>query len=307
MKTFKTVFLAFIVAVAASYGVLKLHNSSEDVSRETSAQKESAHDRVLGAGTIKCGYAMSPPALMKDPNTGRLSGLNYDLWSEIGKELGLQIRWSEETGWGNYIEGLNSGRFDVFCSQVRPNPGRIKHSTMAGPVIYNVLKAYVRPEEDRFDGNLAAINSSDVKIPVIDGDVSVSMAQNRFPKAALHTLPQMATVSDMFMSVVSGKADVIFLDESFYQELSRQRDGALRQVRDVPPIFVYGSYFSLRPGEYALRDMIEVALRRIIDDGRMEKLARKYSQHYYVPPRNYKSLDENTKSTSTKGADKDSE
>lgn len=84
--------------------------------------KESAYDRVIRTGTIRCGYAISPPVMVQDPNTKKLSGLDYDLWQEIGKDLGLKIEFVEEAGWGNFIEGLRSNRYDAFCTELWPDP-----------------------------------------------------------------------------------------------------------------------------------------------------------------------------------------
>jgi ABC-type amino acid transport substrate-binding protein len=42
-------------------------------------------------------------------------------------------------------------------------------------------------------------------------------------------------------------------------------------------------------GETQLRDMINVALRVIIDGGRMERMARKYSADYMAPRKNFES------------------
>lgn len=248
---------------------------------------ETAFERVLRTGEIRCGYAISPPTLVVDPNSGGISGADFDIWQEIGKEIGLDITWTEEVGWGNYIEGLRTGRYDAFCSQAWPNPPRIQNTTMAGPVLYNILKAYVRPDDTRFDGNLERINQSDIKIPAVDGDVSVAMVESRFPNATIYTLPQMATISDMIQSVVTKKADVLFLDETFYRAVIKDTDLRLKVVPDTDPVYVYGGYYSFLQGEYGLRDMVSIALRRIIDDGRMERIAKNYSEFYYVPQRGF--------------------
>ncbi|MAS86775.1 MAG: hypothetical protein CMH30_02180 [Micavibrio sp.] len=249
--------------------------------------EEKALERVLSKGEIRCGYGISPPVLVVDPNTGEISGLDYDVWQEIGKELDVRIIWAEEAGWGVYNEGLKAGRYDAFCSQVWPNPTRLKHSSLAGPVVSNALKAYVRKDDTRFDGNLERINQSDIKIPAVDGDVSVTMAKNRFPNAQILALPEMATVADLFMSVITKKADVMFLDESFYQELSKVHGDVLRPAKDTAPVFVYGGYYSFKQGEYQLRDMVNIALKRIIDDGRLENIALRYSNKYLLPTKSY--------------------
>jgi ABC-type amino acid transport substrate-binding protein len=250
-------------------------------------EKESAYDRVIRTGTIKCGYGISPPVLVKDPNSGVVSGLDYDIWQEIGKELGLKIEFAEEAGWGNFIEGLKTGRYDAFCSELWPDPGRVKFLSLTQPVLYSFLNTYVRTDDHRFDGDLEKINTPEIIIPAIEGDVSVAMAQSRFPSAKILALPQANTVSDMFMAVLSKKADVIFVDQAMFLSLDENNKGALRKLEGVPASFVFASYFGVNSGEIQLRDMINVAIRTMIDDGRMERLARKYSQDYIIPAKNY--------------------
>ncbi len=276
----KKLVLTIMLLSAASLAGCKEEDEGE-------IREQSAYDRVLSTGEIKCGYGISPPALVQDANSGKLSGLDYDIWSEIGKELDLKITWSEEAGWGNYIEGLKSGRYDAYCSEAWPTPARLKNSLMLGPVTYQILNAYVRKEDNRFDGNLERINQADVTIPAIDGDVSVTMAKNRFPKAKLDTLPQMATLSDMFMSIISEKSDVFFLDASFYDALTKERPDSLKVVPNTPPVFIYGSYYSVRTGEDKLGKLIEIALQRIIDDGRLKKMADEYSDSYLMPAKGF--------------------
>lgn len=248
---------------------------------------ESAYNKVAASGTIRCAYGISPPVMMKDPNTGALSGLDYDIWNEIGKELGLKIEWTEEAGWGNFIEGLKTGRYDAFCTELWPDPARSKFLSLTDPVVFSFLEAYVRVDDARFDGNLSKINSPSVKIPAIEGDVSVTVTQNGFPKAEIDYLPQTATVSDMFMSVISKKSDVIFIDQGMIAALDKNNKNALRKVKNVPPAFTFASYYGVLAGEYQLRDMVNVGLRTIKNDGRLEKLAKKYSPSYVTPRRDF--------------------
>lgn len=249
--------------------------------------KESAYERVVKTGTIRCGYGVSPPALIKDPNTGKLSGLDYDIWTEIGKELGLKIEWTEEAGWGNFIEGLKTGRYDAFCSQLWPDPSRSKFLSLTNPVIFSFLEAYSRADDTRFDGDLQKINNPAVKIPAIEGDVSVSIVQKGFPKAGIAYLPQTATLSDMFLSLISKKSDVIFIEQAMLAGLDKHNKNTLRKVKNVPPAFTFASYYGVLAQEYQLRDMMNLALRTIKNDGRLEKLTKTYSTSYAVPKKRF--------------------
>jgi cystine transport system substrate-binding protein len=225
--------------------------------------------------------------MVQDPNTKQLSGLDYDIWQEIGKDLGLKIEFTEEAGWGNFIEGLKTDRYDAFCTELWPDPARSKFLSLTIPVLYSSLKTYVRVDDHRFDGDIERINAAGAIIPAIEGDVSVAVSQARFPQAKIHYLPQTATVSDMLMAVKSKKADVIFLDRAMFTGFEKENPGVLRELSGIPPAFVFGSYFGVMSGETRLRDMINVSLRSMIDDGRMERLAKKYSADYIIPQKNY--------------------
>ena len=251
------------------------------------AEKETAYDRVVRTGTIRCGYGISPPNLVQDPNTKQLSGLDYDVWQEIGKSLGLKVEFVEEAGWGNFIEGLKTGRYDAFCSMLWPEANRTKFLSLSKPVLYSFLRTYVRSDDHRFDGNLDKLNTAEVTIPAIEGDISVAMAETRFPNAKILALPQTATVSDMYMSVTSQKADVIFIDSAMFKILSKENKGVLRELEKVPHSFVFSSRYGYAPNELQLRDIVDVALQTMIDNGRMEALAEKYVPDASVPKRNY--------------------
>ncbi len=244
---------------------------------------EPAYDRVVASGTIRCAYGVSAPVMVKDPNTGAVSGLDVDIWTEIGKELGLKIEWAEEAGWGNFIEGLKTGRYDAFCAEVWPDPARTKFLSLTDPVLFTFADAYVRTDDNRFDGNLAKINDPSIKIPAIEGDVSVAMAQNGFPKATIEYLPQTASLGEMFQSVISKKSDLLLIEQSMIAALDANNKNAIRKVTGVPHVFTFASYYGVLAGEYQLRDMVNVALRTMKNDGRLEKLAKKYSDSYITP------------------------
>lgn len=254
------------------------------------AHKETAYERVMRTRTIRCGYATSPPVLVRDPNTGKISGLDVDIWEQIGLQLGLKIEWVEEAGWGNFIEGMRTGRYDAFCSLVWPDEARSKFLSLSIPVMYTFLSTFVRANDNRFSGNLEEFNSPDITIPAVDGDITVMMAKSKFPKAKILSLPQTATAWDMFQSVASRKADVVFLDRPMIETISKNNPGLLKELKTPEPPFTFTSHCSFNVGEFALRDMVDVALRTMIDDGRMEEMAKRYSPDYIVARKNFEEV-----------------
>lgn len=258
------------------------------IPRAEESKSASAYERVISSGVIRCGYGVSPPSLMKDPNTGALSGVDYEVWQEIGKDLNLKIEWAEEAGWGNFIEGLKAHRYDAFCSQLWPDAGRTKFLSLSLPMTYTLVNAYVRADDHRFDGNLERTNQSDITIPAIEGDISVEMAQKGFPNAKVLALSQTATVSDMLMSLLSKKTDIIFLSQSLFEgAIAPHNKGKIIQVPDVPASFIFPSHYGFNSGEVQLRDMVNVVLQKMIDDGRLKKIALKYGSDYKIPRPNF--------------------
>src|SRR6516225_3924485 len=136
-------------------------------SDNSATSDKSLYKRVMQSGTIRCGYAMFPPYCMKDPNTGKLSGIFVEVLEEAGKNLGLKIDWKEEVGWGSIIEGIETDRYDLVPTGVWPNASRGRLASFSTPLFYNALNVYTRANDHRFD-NLQAINSDTVTIATID-------------------------------------------------------------------------------------------------------------------------------------------
>ncbi len=254
------------------------------ISHTPTVKIETAYDRVTSTGTLRCGYAISPPNLVKDPNTQRLSGFDYDVWQQIGARLNLKIEWAEEAGWGNFIEGLRGGRYDAFCASLFPDPARSKFLSMTIPVVYSILYTYVRATDRRFDRDQELLNQPSVTLPVIDGDVSETAFKTRFPSARLLDLPQSSTISDMFLAVTNGKADAMFLDQPMFTALDVNNHGVLRRLPNAPPALVFANYYGFNIGASALRDSVNIALQGMIDDGALARIAHTYFKDDVVVP-----------------------
>nr|WP_229636150.1 ABC transporter substrate-binding protein [Pseudomonas syringae] len=75
-------------------------------------------------GFISAGIAPNyPPMDFKDPATGKLTGVDYDLGTEIAKRLGLEIKW-QETAFEQMVSGLATNRIDIVLSGMTDTPER---------------------------------------------------------------------------------------------------------------------------------------------------------------------------------------
>jgi ABC-type amino acid transport substrate-binding protein len=94
------------ILIAAIVSLTVIHIDRNQATSNTSSSKPSAYDRVVQSKTLRCGYVVSAPHTMKDPNTGQMSGIMYDIAEEMGKRLGIKIVWNEEVTWATYFSGL---------------------------------------------------------------------------------------------------------------------------------------------------------------------------------------------------------
>jgi ABC-type amino acid transport substrate-binding protein len=89
---------AFIVAIAVLVTLIieifiLPHNTSTQHSRET------AYDRVMRTGVLRCAYGLWDPCVMRDPNTGKFSGIIYDFMQDLGKSINVKCDYVTEVPW----------------------------------------------------------------------------------------------------------------------------------------------------------------------------------------------------------------
>lgn len=88
------------------------------------AQNASLPDSVRSAGVLRVGIeATYPPMAYKDPATNERRGVNVDLVTAIGRDLGIEIRW-EEMSFEQIINSLTTGRIDFSGTSMTDLPAR---------------------------------------------------------------------------------------------------------------------------------------------------------------------------------------
>jgi ABC-type amino acid transport substrate-binding protein len=278
------IIVTILFAIIAAY--LTVQSASNPHELKTAA-KESAYERVLRTNTLRCGYVNWQPYYVKDPNTGTPSGMNYEIMTEVGKILDLKIDWAEEVGWGTIGEGFKTGRYDAVCTSMWPDAGKYKNMSLSTPIFYSNIVAYVRADDDRFDGHSDRINQKDVRIAVIDGAFTYNIAKSNFPEAQIVALPQMSQESEYLMMVPGNKADIILIDVDETKKFLEANPGKMRMVRDIKPIKRFPHVIAMPANEMQLTQMVNQALQLLIDNGYMAAIKEKYKTEYALPSTGY--------------------
>ncbi|MGE3770260.1 MAG: substrate-binding periplasmic protein [Bdellovibrionales bacterium] len=270
MKKFLTVVALVIIAAGAGWYGAGLRYS------EGSTTSETAFERVMRTKTLRCAYALWPPSiLMKDPNTGKISGAAADIIELLAQRTGLKVEWTEEVGWSSYIEGLDTGRYDAFCSMgwlMTERTARVRYSL---PITYSSLHMYARTDDQRFNDGLSGLNDPAYGIAVMDGEISQKYATKHFPKARQVATPQVGDITQIFLDVATNKADVVFNDPSLAREFNEKNPGKLRQVTKEP-LAVYANVFAVGFKENDLQEFINASLQELFNFGDIDRIFAKY-------------------------------
>lgn len=271
----KGVFLAAILgavlALAGNYALMPRATSSAAV------VSESAFDRVMRTGTIRCGYFSWPPYVMRDPNTGKLTGANVDYLEGIASELGWKVDWALEVSPGDAITALNTDKVDMMCGTLWPDGARVKNLTLTIPSFYTAIFAFVRDDDMRFDGNLAAFNDASVTLAAMDGDVTYSVATHDFPAAKVYSIPQSGDGASLMTAVTTGKADALFVGRAEVEAFNASNTTKLREVQGVPPAYVFAESYALRQGEFQFKNTLDAIMLRYNNNGFAQRILKKYN------------------------------
>ncbi len=243
------------------------------------AAPESVYDRVLRTGTLRVGYLASPPGVIKDPNTGKMTGIAVEALDRAAANLQLKTVYVEEAQWGTMIEGLVTGRYDI-AMMAWASGARARLADFSMPLFYSAVNAYARPGDARFapgvplEKVLAA--HPEIKIATVDGDVTEAIAQAKFPGSQTYSLPQNADIASLLLSVSTKKADLVFEEAPSAQYFLEHNPGTLRDVSGGKPVAVCPNILLLPRGQPEFKAMLDHALSELVDLGYVDTLIKKY-------------------------------
>ncbi len=217
------------------------------------------YDRVMKSQTIRCGYISWAPYLIQNANTGEFSGLSYEYMEALGKELDLEIEWTEETGWGTFYEGLKAGRFDVMCVPIWRSGHRARHSLLSEPVYLNSMFAFVREDDNRFE-TLESLNVPDVTIAVFEGDITQVIRKQKYPEAHELAIVEMSGAASSLLSVADGKADAVIMAPGQVEIFNREADVKLKAAANGQQVRSFENVLAVPLHEFALKTLLDAGV-----------------------------------------------
>lgn len=255
--------------------ILLEHPSETYVSIEGNEPSTDTHgtsyERMMRTKSIRASYEDYSPAFMTDAKTTEHSGIFHDILKRFTEENDMTLRFTEETGYGVIVEGLNSMRFDIFASTVWPTPERVAAASFSDAVYFSEVHMWMR------EG--AAVRPSDnsnFRIAIKENDISHSIALADFPAARLVYVPQLADPVAVLAFVAEGKADATFAEPYLASVFNNTSSVKVMPV-SKEPLRRYPNTFMFRQGENELKNLLDTAIQRYKAEGFILRLIEKYT------------------------------
>jgi polar amino acid transport system substrate-binding protein len=248
--------------------------------RDTSTHHESAYDRVIRTSVLRCAYGVWEPAVMHDPNTGEFSGLIYDLMQEVGKSLNIKVEYTLDTPWESIATELHTGKADAHCAGIFATPARGRMMAFSTPLFFSPTVAFARSDDTRFDKDLSLINDPKITVALSDDDITTEIYAHDFPLAQKYNLPQFAPPEELFLAIMTKKADVTFNGPTRLKTFNQSYPNSIKIIPTPRPLRIFPNTIAVDIGEEKLLHMINTAIDQLHDSGTIDKLIAQYKKNY---------------------------
>ena len=229
--------------------------------------------RVKASGTLKVGTetAFAPFDFI---DAGVHTGLNVDLFAEIGKDLGVKIEWIA-LPWEGVLPGLEVGKFDMVAGPATITKARVERYRFTPPIAEATVAILKRK------GDASITKPADIAGKAVGGGKAT--AQLAQLKAFGDTLPgkvdarEYVGFNEAYADLAAGRIVAVGNSLPNIAFVASQRPDTFEVVK---PAFGTKSYFGFigrKDADYAgLMDAIQADMLKMKADGRLAAIQKKW-------------------------------
>lgn len=163
--------------------------------------------QVQASGKLRCGAAVAPPYVMRDPATGEYSGFFADLCRDFTGVLEVQPEFVDTT-WDNIVAGLQAGKWDMSLALNR-TPVRAMAVQFSVPAMEYQISLVYNKENPRIPAG--AVSVADVDVAGVTLAVMSGTAQDKAISAAVKnaTILRLPSADETRLALQSRRADAV--------------------------------------------------------------------------------------------------
>lgn len=115
---------------------------------------------VQSKGTLRCGAAVAPPYVMRDPATGEYSGFSAHLCRQFADTLQVKPEFVDTT-WDNIVAGLQAGKWDMSLALNR-TPVRAMAVNFSVPAMEYQISLVYNKDNPKIPANPKSVADIDI-------------------------------------------------------------------------------------------------------------------------------------------------
>lgn len=172
------------------------------------AAEEPLWANVKKEGVLRCGAAVAPPYVMRDPKTGAYSGFFADLCRDFAQNvLKVKVQFVDTT-WDSIVAGLQAGKWDLSMA-LNNTPERARAVSFSSGVSNYEVSFVYNKSNPKLSGQLSSIG--DIDKPGLTLAVMSGTAQDKALSAAVKQAKVMRLpgADETRLALTSKRADVL--------------------------------------------------------------------------------------------------
>jgi His/Glu/Gln/Arg/opine family amino acid ABC transporter permease subunit len=231
------------------------------------AHAENSLAEIRKRGVLVIGTdATYPPFELKTGDT--FEGFDIDLGNEIGKEIGVPVRW-ENINWDGIFAALQTNKFDLILSDVVITDKRKQEMAFSRPYFLSGQTIVRRRDDNRIN----SYKDLPGKLVTVQQETTGQYAVEKLGLPP-EQIRKFETMQDALLEVRNGRGDAAVGDLPALSEMIRK---GYPELEVVGGIFVHENYGVVaRRGEPELLGAVNDALAKILEDGRYAKIYQKW-------------------------------
>jgi ABC-type amino acid transport substrate-binding protein len=236
-------------------------------------------DTVLAAKVVRvCIWPDYFSITYRNPKTQQLTGIDVDMATELGKDLGLAVEFVDSS-FAKLIDDVTQDRCDVAMFAVGITPQRAIKLRFTSPHLSSDIYAITTQTNRRIKG-WDDIDKPGAVVAVAKGTLHEGVMKDKLKSARLLVLD---TPFAREQEVQSGRADVFMTDYPYSQRFLANADWA--RLVSPPGVYHMTPYaYAVKPGDDRWHARLERFVRDIKSDGRLMAAAKRNKLDPIVSP-----------------------
>ncbi len=236
-----------------------------------SAQQTSTLVKVTKSKVLRVGWANWKPWVYMDEKDRKVKGFAVDLYSEMSKALGVEVKWVEDS-WGTLVAALQANKIDIMALGNKSFK-RLLAAEYAGPITISGKSLIIRDDSiSKF--NISGWKDADrpeVKIGVAIGSAADQAVTPTFKKAEIVRVqgdPQAVA------ALIAGRVDAYSTDLSVLLPLAKEHKG-LTVLEEPFRRAELGLY--VRQGDQVFLNWVNWFIREMKIEGKVDEWLKKHN------------------------------